>query len=89
VYAIQIGIDPNNSPKYEYHGYIATPAPKKKPGKTRFAPPVSLSLLESESTGSTEPIALSKPIKQVRDLIRRRHYSFEDQFEFLKSVAAK
>ena len=90
VYAIQIGIDPfSGSPIYEYHGYIATPAPKKKPGKTRFAPPVSLSLLESESTGSTEPIALSKPIQQVRDLIRRRHYSFEEQFEFLKSVAAK
>jgi hypothetical protein len=88
MYAIQVGIDPfYGSPIYEYHGYIATPATQKKPLKRRIAPAISFTLSESESTGSTASTAMSKPLDQVRDLIRRRH--FEKQFEFLKYVATK
>jgi hypothetical protein len=88
MYAIQVGIDPfYGSPIYEYHGYIATPAPQKKPLKRRIAPAISFTLSESESTGSTASTAMSKPLDQVRDLIRRRH--FEKHLEFLKYVATK
>jgi hypothetical protein len=88
MYAIQVGIDASDGwPIYEYHGYVATPAPQKKPGKTRLGPRISLSLSESKSAGSTDFTAMSRPM--VDDLIRRRHYRFEKQFEFLKSVAAK
>ena len=84
MYAISVGIDPFGI--NEVHGYIATPTPQKKPGKMHIAPAISLSLSESQSSGSTVSTG-SKPLDPYRDLIRRRHS--EKHFEFLKSVAAR
>ena len=88
MYAVQVGIDPFYGwPVYEHHGYVATPAPQKKPGGPRFGPAISLSLSQSNYTGSTASNAMA--FEQVRDVMRVRHYSFGKQFEFLKSLAGE
>jgi len=86
-YRIQVGTDPYGWPRYESHGYTATPAIQKKPGKARSGPAVPLSLSQSESTESTASAAISE--SEVRNLIRGRHSRFEKPLEFLKSFAAE
>jgi hypothetical protein len=81
MYAIQVGIDPfDGSPIYEDHGYIARAGTQKKTGKPVLRRAISLSLSESNSIGLTE---------QAHDLIKGRRYSFDKQFESLRSLAAK
>src|SRR5262245_29253169 len=85
-YAVQVGIDSIGFPIYEFHGYLASPSNRKQSAEPSFSPAISLSLSKSSSTGSTLSSAISKP-QQLRELIRRRHDGFEQ--EFLKSVAEK
>ena len=75
-YAVQVGIDQfYGSPIYEHHGYIATPAPQRKPAEL-LGPAISLNLSQSYSTGSAALTAKSP----VRDLIRVKHSNFGKQF---------